>query len=485
MAVQIGAIQHLKRKNQRGKYTARSWVVEDGKKRGVTASGDTREAAGIALRAKLDALEDDARRDSPTDSPVGSLNALWDEYASFVTRRQKTSASTLRYYSEGYDLYFREPWGHRSPASITRKKAFDLIDGCTSPRWAYASLHALMRYALNVGAIERDPTANGFQLSKPRPNPQPLTLEQLAQLEAVFMAEKKHLAEANAPAYADVLVVGFAVLRDTGLRLGELLALTKRDYNPETRTITVRASMTTIYDPHRQGSDRKVTRTVRGTTKTAAALRNIRLPEPGPLGLSSAALLAEKWKAAPSDDSPLLAGRGGSHITPHNFRRRWRDALTRHDATDLAGIHPHQLRHSMASAVVSQLRKTHGKTEAMQRAADMLGHSSTAPLRFYADESDHVADETAIVATLNPAVARWNALVESAQRIARTIHPELRVFPHEGKLVLLAVIENADPVYERALPLVTAAVGPDVPVMTTDDPRVSDSRDWYLAYFEG
>jgi len=57
MTVQIGAIQHLKRRNQRGKFTARSWVVEDGKKRGVTASGDTREAAGIALRAKLDALD--------------------------------------------------------------------------------------------------------------------------------------------------------------------------------------------------------------------------------------------------------------------------------------------------------------------------------------------------------------------------------------------------------------------------------------------
>lgn len=89
-----------------------------------------------------------------------------------------------------------------------------------------------------------------------------------------------------------------------------------------------------------------------------------------------------------SADTPLFTGPGGGLLRGNNFRRRSFDRATA--TVGLAGLTPHELRHTAASLAVS----AGASVKAVQR---MLGHASAAmTLDVYAglfgDDLDAVAD---------------------------------------------------------------------------------------------
>jgi len=157
-----------------------------------------------------------------------------------------------------------------------------------------------------------------------------------------------------------------------GLRLGELLALRRRDIDLERLTVTIseqcqeRADGTVFFAP----------------PKTAAGVRQVAIPG------SVADLLRAHLEAFTGlrDDDLVFAGRTGQPLRRRAFYKAWRAAR---DDAGLTGIRPHDLRHYGAT-IAAQAGAT--TRELMAR----LGHASPRAALIYqhaaADRDREIAE---------------------------------------------------------------------------------------------
>jgi len=158
------------------------------------------------------------------------------------------------------------------------------------------------------------------------------------------------------------------VLSYTGLRWGELAALRVRNVNLVRRQLVIAESVTEING-----------RAVFGTPKTHQR-RSVPLPR----------FLIEPMTAHLDGrhmDDLVFTSPGGEVLRNNNFRRRVFDRAA--ESVGLAGLTPHELRHTAASLAVAE----GANVKAIQR---MLGHASAAmTLDVYADLFEDDLDEVA------------------------------------------------------------------------------------------
>ena len=187
--------------------------------------------------------------------------------------------------------------------------------------------------------------------------------------------EVQDLAAACAPYETLILVLAYA-----GLRWGELVALTVRRVDLQRRRLEIVEAITEVHG-----------RVVIGTTKTH---QRRSVPIPRFLADELAIQLAGK---APGD--LIFTAPEGGVLRNTNFRPRlWDPAAER---AGLAGLTPHELRHTAASLAVA----AGANVKAVQQ---MLGHASAAMTLdvyagLFADDLDAVADQ------LDRAFAKANA----------------------------------------------------------------------------
>jgi integrase len=218
---------------------------------------------------------------------------------------------------------------------------------------AHRVLSLLLDLAVRDGRLTRNP-AVGVRL--PRAS--------LAPKRFLTAAQVRALAEAAGRDRVLVYVLAYC-----GLRFGEAAGLRVRDVDLTRRRLRVERSVSDVNG-----------RLVATTPKTHHA-RDV--PIPGFLADLLAELVADR-----GPDDPLFTGPGGGLLRGNNFRRRSFDRAT--SAVGLAGLTPHELRHTAASLAVS----AGANIKAVQR---MLGHASAAmTLDVYAglfgDDLDAVAD---------------------------------------------------------------------------------------------
>jgi len=162
-----------------------------------------------------------------------------------------------------------------------------------------------------------------------------------------------------AQARGDRHEVAFVLLVETGMRLGELLGLRWEDVDLDGRQLQIRQTLSSLGG-----------RIVLSEPKTATSRR--------PYELSPQAVEALRAHHARQAKERLFAGRAwagtdhviateiGTPVDPSNFRRRFSSVAT---AAGLVGCHPHELRHTAASLMLSRDVPLH-------IVADVLGHSS-------------------------------------------------------------------------------------------------------------
>jgi len=162
----------------------------------------------------------------------------------------------------------------------------------------------------------------------------------------------------------------YSLMLSTGLRRGEALGLQWRDFDEESRIITVRRQL------KREGGS-----LITADTKTARSRRSVNIPR----GLASLLqahrqrqeeeryVVEELW----TDTGFIFTTNFGTPIDPRNLNREFATICQR---AGLDHWHPHELRHSAASLMLASGVK-------LQVVSEVLGHAS---IRMTADVYGHI-----------------------------------------------------------------------------------------------
>ncbi|QYJ03111.1 tyrosine-type recombinase/integrase [Nocardioides panacisoli] len=204
---------------------------------------------------------------------------------------------------------------------------------------------------------------------KAKPAPRALTDDEADRL--IDMALHWHHTGHGA---SDVLWHGLVLMRYTGVRIGELLALTWHD-------IDLDAAVPAITVRHNLAEDGRTDGMQLGPTKSGT-IHVIALHE------RAVDVLAERRQTSgASADGFVFATRTGCPVTHANFRRMLRDRVR---GTDLEWVHPHTFRHTLGTKA--------DRTLDLEAARDLLRHSDQAVTRrhYVQDDGIHKLDPRAL-----------------------------------------------------------------------------------------
>lgn len=318
-----------------------------------------------------------------------TLDAVATEWLDGLVQRRRVRPSTAAQYRATWRGTLSPVVGRLSVNAITRAEAQRALDGLvrrdrhgeplldsegrTRPlvgRQPRQVLLMLLTYAADRGYRHdgQNVLAGTEVPRRPKPSPRALTDDEWGQLLglAESAARRHHRADWN-------LVHLLTLLRYTGVRINEALGLMWADVDFKATPPTVRVERT-LLEP------REGVCSLTGPTK-GGDRRVIALHEDAEWMLLNRA----SWVSAPGpapDAFVFATGRQGKPLSAANARARLR-ALVR--GTDLEWVHPHSLRHTVATRVAEA-------TGSEVAAADVLGHADggVTASRHYIDRGDGV-----------------------------------------------------------------------------------------------
>lgn len=271
-----------------------------------------------------------------------------DGFLSDPRTRGRLKPSSLRAYRK--DLAAAAAALPLALAELTGAALGRYLDGDIAPSTAarrLAALRALCAWAVREGHLATDPTASLEAPRRPRRLPRPIRAE--SDREAVARA----IAAAPQP-----FRLALTILRETGMRAGEVLALNLGD-------IALDAGREALHvrDPKNR-TERMV---VLGPTATPQSLRGLRAQ-------------ARARRGEP-DHAPLFRSNRGTRLSYDALHYQWAQACVDAGLADAAGkprYTLHQLRHTRASELVEQGQRL----EVVQR---VLGHRDPRSTQGYAE----------------------------------------------------------------------------------------------------
>lgn len=353
---------------RRGLWKARiRWRDTKGKYHETTEHGPARRAALDALDVKYKAER--LRIDPPyTATLLDSVAEAW--LVSLLPRIKDDTIrdSTVAQYRACWEGTLSRAFGSIDVNELTRLDAQDGLDALrrrdqkgnlihdedgntiplvgTQPRTV---LKMVLIYAADRG-LRRDHTSVLAGTKTPKrvkPDPRALTVEEWARLIALAEAAATRHQRATWDLH-DVLVL----MHYTGTRIGE----------------TCGTEWTNVHldaDPPRIG----IRRTTREPRKGVAPLGPTKGGKTPTYALHPTAVGMLRRRLSTWNGSPFVfaTGKHGKPVQAGNLRTRLRALV---DGTDLAWVHPHSLRHTLATAAERQM--------GVDAAADFLTHSDTA-----------------------------------------------------------------------------------------------------------
>jgi integrase len=343
-----------------GRVTARARYRDwDGKSRLVQATGDTTRAAEQRLKAKFAerTLYQPAGIGLTADSPFPDLVAYWLEDLDLEDR---LSTTTRQLYERNMrtlvlpafkDLPLREIGVARCDHFLKQlaKQSYNRA------KQARVALRLALGLAVRHEVLPRNPMDHVSRLRKPQTTPNALTPAEVNAIRTAIAFWETGLSPSG-PKPDGQLGVIVEVMLGTSARIGEVLAIRRRDIDIVSAPPSIRISGTIV--AHRGEPTQR-----QDHPKTAKSRRTVALPE----FAAEAVRLRLARRDDASLDALLFCNREGGPLTTNNVRRQLRHVL---DLAGIEGVTPHMFRRTVATAISNEA--------GVDLAAELLGHTDPA-----------------------------------------------------------------------------------------------------------
>ncbi|MGO4102639.1 tyrosine-type recombinase/integrase [Leifsonia sp. YAF41] len=367
------------RKTPTGRYEARTRYRDwDGHARLVQGSGTTAKAAEHALKAKL--AERDLFQPADTsltpDSLFSDLVTYWLEDIDLEGRISRT---TRNLYERNMRTLVAPAFDHLTLREIGVARCDKFIKQLAKLSYNRAKqARVVLRLALELAVrhevLPRNPMDHVSRLYREPHIPNALTAPEVNVIRAAIAQWESAAGHISGPKPDGQLGAIVEVMLGTSARIGEVLAIRRRDIDITSPVPSIRLAGTIVSRNGEQTFRQDHPKTARSSrvvalpTFTADAVRR-RLATAGSMGL----------------DSLLFQSRDGTPLTTANVRRQLRQVL---DGAGITGVTPHMFRRTVATAV--------NDNASIELAAELLGHTDTrVTVMHYIQRSELVNPATA------------------------------------------------------------------------------------------
>lgn len=268
-----------------------------------------------------------------SDNSFGSLLALW-----IADNQVRLKASTIYRYQYLIDTHILPELGFKSTNSITStvinsflsdKLEHGRLDGSGGLSAAYVrSITLVINSALRFGIDQGFCSVVGLKINKPT-----VTHKELP----VLSSSQQLILEKWLQTDTDETKLGVLISLYTGLRIGEICALTWNDIDLKNKVIYVRNTVVRVKSA--AGESAK-THLIIDSPKTAASLRCIPI---------CSRLLSALLSLAPNATSQYVVSSTASFVSPRTYDYRFKKLL---DACQIPRINYHALRHTFATRCI-------------------------------------------------------------------------------------------------------------------------------------
>lgn len=369
-----------------------------------------REATAPTRQGALDLLEQKknphlhpktTNKKSDTHTLRELFESWWDAERNRPATARKLTDGTLIQYRDQWRLHIEPDFGDRDLTSITHSELYTWLHKPRSikPKYPLDALRALYKHGIRRGWLTpaQNPTTGGFELPSAKPDPQPVPLAEMDAIEEWLASITSYHASADGRRLHDA----FVVMRATGARISEVLAIRAGAFTVKTRRLRIEQHVAKSL-----GDGEQTTYAVADGSKTLAGERTVIVPE------RAAELLAARAKGK-KPDAYLFATRTGAAMSTQNFRTtlgreidRLNEERVQSGLSPITDIHPHRLRVTVASAIVHALVQRLGLSAGLEAARKQLGHKTTKPLIHYVVEEVQVEDHSAILDELDSVMVK-------------------------------------------------------------------------------
>ncbi len=372
----FGEIGYLRSPNGRTAARARyrDW---DGKSRLVQATGDTRKSAERALKAKFAerSLFQPASSDLTPDSPFPDLVTYWLEDLELEGR---VSKRTLQLYDRNMQTLVLPVFESLTLREIGVARCDHFLKQLAKQSYNRAKqARVVLRLALGLAVrhevLPRNPMDHVSRLRRPASTPNALTPAEVNAIRAAI-AYWEAGRSPSGPKPDGQLGAIVEVMLGTSARIGEVLAIRRRDIDITSATPSIRISGTIV--THRGEPTMR-----QDHPKTAKSRRTVAIPT-----FTAEAVRRRLTKLEDSSlDALLFCSREGTPLTTNNVRRQLRHVL---DLAGISGVTPHMFRRTVATAINNEA--------GVELAAELLGHTDPAiTIQHYIRRNEMVDPSTA------------------------------------------------------------------------------------------
>lgn len=331
----------------------RDW---DGMTRLVQVTAGTKVLAERALKVKLSTR--DLFQSTPSSlSPDSPFSALVDYWLEDLDLEGRIAPSTRQLYERDMRTLVMPALGNLTLREIGVARCDRLLKQLNRRSYSRAKharvvLGRALALAVRHEILPRNPIDHVDQLRRPSAIPDALTPAEVTAIRTAILAWEQGRA-VSGPKPDGQLGAIVEVMLGTSARIGEVLAIRRRDVDITSSVPSIRIAGTVVSNKgeptQRQDHPKtaKSRRTVAIPTFTAEAVRR-RL-----------ARLAD-----PSLDALLFCSREGTPLSTNNVRRQLRRVM---DIAGITGVTPHTFRRTVATAINEQA--------GVELAAELLGHT--------------------------------------------------------------------------------------------------------------
>lgn len=346
----------------------------DGKVRRIEASGETRKKAEHRLKEKLAARSGFSAGfgELTPDSSFAQLVEVWLED---LDLEGKLAPSTRALYERNMRQLVMPAFEHFLLREISVRKVDQFIKRLASSKsYSYAKqartvLSLAFGLAVRYDAIARNPVRDTVRLHKPPSQAMALTGSQVEAIRTAVRDWRRGPGVVGPPPDGQLEQI-IEVMLGTSARIGEVLAIRKRDVNVTVSPATVRICGT-IVSPGGKPTHRQ------SHPKTAKSRRTVSVPS-----FTAEVLRQRLVMVAEEDEEHLIFfSRNHTPLTTNNVRRRLRSVLA--DA-GITGVTPHSFRRTVATVI--------DRAGGAELAAEMLGHTSSKITKEHYIEPDEVVN---------------------------------------------------------------------------------------------